>query len=396
MSTTDNFFSQQKEKSKIKTLIVNDFFKVYFPIINNSVGQDASEIIYIDLFCGPGKFENGEPSTPIALLDTINSFKSDVIRQKIRIVFNDENSEYIKKLKTSIEEHEVSRKLNNVPEIFNKKACDIDLKKYTTKKVPIFSFIDPWGYIDISTEQIWTLIENIGSDCVLFFNSNRILIDINKDVQIEHFKQIFGDELSEAQKVAKDGRFSTWEKTQKFLELFSKNLSNRMAEAKYKEYKLFVLPFSFEADDKDKISHHIVFISKAHKAILEMKKVMVKHSNSAGAQLGFDSKDQLQISLFNRQDNIEEAVVKLIKSYFMTNKTLVDQAWNIVKLLEALDKYNMSNTFQVTPYTLDDVRIAIELLDKKNCIDIIVEPGKTIKKRITMDRDFKIKKEIVV
>jgi three-Cys-motif partner protein len=396
MSTTDKFFGQQKEKSKIKTLIVNDFFKAYFPIINYSVGQSASEIIYIDLFCGPGRFDNGEPSTPIALLDTIDSFKLGAIRQKIRIIFNDENSEYITALKKSVEEHEVVRKLCNAPEIFNKRACDVDIKKYTIKKVPIFSFIDPWGYIDISTEQIWTLVENIGSDCVLFFNSNRILMDINKEVQSEHFKQIFGDELPEAQKVAKDGRLSPWEKTQKFLELFSKNLSNRMAKSKYKEYKLFVLPFSFEADDKEKISHHIVFISKAHKAILEMKKVMVKHSNSTGEQLGYDSKDQLQISLFNRQDNIEEAVIKSIKSYFISNKTLVDQTWSIVKLLEALDNYNMSIAFQVTPYTLDDVRIAIEMLDKKNGIDINIEPGKKIKKRITIERDFKIKKEIVV
>lgn len=393
MSTTDNFFEQQKAKSKIKTLIVNDFFKAYFPIINYSVGQSANEIIYIDLFCGPGRFENGDPSTPLVLLDTINNFKSEDIRKKLRIVFNDENLEYVTKLRKLVEEHEVVKKLHFTPEILNKKAGEVDLRKYTAQKAPIFSFIDPWGYVDISADQIWTLVENIGSDCVLFFNSNRILMDINKETQNKHFRQIFGEELPEAQKVAKDERMSPWDKAQKLLELFSKNLCNRMAKSKYKEYKLFILSFSFEADDKEKISHQIIFISKSHKAILEMKKVMVKHNNSIGTQLGFDSKDQLQKSLFNRQDNIGAEVIKSMKTYFTTNRSHLDQTWNIERLLEALDKYNMSVAFQVTPYTLADVKSAIELLDQKNGIDLTIEPGK---KRITYERDFKIKKEIAV
>lgn len=394
MSTTDNFFDRQKANSKIKTLIVNDFLKAYFPIINYSFGQ-VNEIIYIDLFCGPGLYENGEPSTPLVLLDTINNFSED-IRKKLRIVFNDENLEYIKKLGKLVELHEVYKKLHFSPEILNKKASEVDLRKYTTRKVPIFSFIDPWGYIDISADQIWTLVENIGSDCVLFFNSKRILMDINKETQNKHFRQIFGKELPEAQKVAKDERLSPWNKAQKLLELFSKNLCNRMANAKYKDYDLFILPFNFEVYDKENISHQIVFISKSHKAILEMKKVMGKHNNSTGVQLGFDSKDQMQSPLFNRQDNIETEVMKSIKTYFRFNSSHLDLTWKIGGLLEALDKYNMSVEFQVTHYTLNDVKSVIELFDRENGIDITIEPGKKIKKRITYEREFKIKKEIVV
>lgn len=44
------------------------------------------------------KFEDREPSTPLALLNLVNSVKSDDIRNKLRIVFNDENSEYIEKV----------------------------------------------------------------------------------------------------------------------------------------------------------------------------------------------------------------------------------------------------------------------------------------------------------
>lgn len=275
MSTTDNFFATPSEKSKVKTLIVTDFFKAYFPIINHSVGKDKKEIIYIDLFCGPGKFEDGQPSTPLALLDLVNNFKNDDIRQKLRIVFNDENDDYIDKLKKIVDNHGVVPKLTYPVEITNKSAGDVDIKVHTYKKCPIFSFIDPWGYKDVSVTQTWELVENIGSDCVLFFNSNRFIMDINKEAQVCHFEPIFGEQLHEVVNTVNNGVMSQKQKAQKIVELFSRNLVNEMSKSKYSGYKLYVLPFGFEADDKEKISHHIVFITKSHKAIKEMKKVMI-------------------------------------------------------------------------------------------------------------------------
>lgn len=141
VATTDNFFDEQKDKSKVKTLIVTDFFKAYFPIINNSVGQNASEIVYIDLFCGPGKFDDGKPSTPLALLDLVNNFRAEDVRNKLRIIFNDEKPEYIAKLKKLVSEHEVKSRLKYEPVIYNKKAGEVDIKVYTNKKVPIFSLL---------------------------------------------------------------------------------------------------------------------------------------------------------------------------------------------------------------------------------------------------------------
>ena len=127
MATTDNFFGSQSEKSKVKTLIVTDFFKAYFPIINNSVGKDSSEIIYIDLFCGPGKFEDGQNSTPLALLDIVNNFKNEDIRKKLRIVFNDENTGFVERLKKLVKEHEVLPKLTFQPTILNECAKNVDI-----------------------------------------------------------------------------------------------------------------------------------------------------------------------------------------------------------------------------------------------------------------------------
>ena len=75
-STTDNFFAVQKEKSRVKTLIVTEFFKAYFPIINATFRRD---IWYIDLFCGPGCYDNIWMGVSIENQDTIS--RADFLKQ---------------------------------------------------------------------------------------------------------------------------------------------------------------------------------------------------------------------------------------------------------------------------------------------------------------------------
>lgn len=389
MSTTDNFFTQQQEKSKVKTLIVTEFFKAYFPIINNSVGKNSQEIFYLDLFCGPGKYDDGSQSTPLELLDLVNNFKGDDIRNKLKIVFNDENEKFTSILSENMQNHQVLERLKHKPTISNKRVGEIDLKLFTYKKEPIFSFVDPWGYKDVSAQLVWELVKNIGSDCVLFFNSNRCLMDIPKRSQNGHFEQIFGKQFSNAEKIVLSSTISQKKKAQKIVELFSKNMYDAMIEENYPGYKLYVLPFEFEADDKEKISHHIVFITKNHKAIIEMKKVMIRHNNSNGTQLCFDSKDRLQVSFFNRTDFSEKSIRELICKCFSKNTHYFEIIWTVSTLLEAIDTCNMESEFQVTPYTSDELKNTLEKMSAEGYVTPL-DTGKKMRKSITDTREFKI------
>ena len=169
-----------------------------------------------------------------------------------------------------------------------------------------------------------------------------------------------------------------------------------MVNEKYSGYKLFVLPFGFEADNKEKISHHILFITKSHKAIVEMKKVMLKHNNSNDTSLIYDSKDDFQISLFNRDDFVEEGLMEVIKECMRKNNRFLYKTWKVGTLLESLDECNMAKKYQVTPYLADELKGVIENLDKEGFVEVIIPKGKKIKKRITNDREFKLKKELLV
>ena len=303
-STTDNFFDTQAEKSFVKSFIVTEFFKVYFSIINHAGFSD--DIYYIDLFSGPGVYNDGTLSTPMLLLNQIDAFESNDIRDKLHLIFNDENTQFYNTLKEHIEKHSVYSRLKHKPQITNLRASQVDLSPYLSGKKPKFSFIDPWGYIDVSAEQIGELVKSIGSDCVLFFNSNRILQDLSKDQSQAHMNKIFGSLLSEAINTQKNTLLTQQQKARKFVSLFSQNLYNTYFQPlKSQGYRLFVLPFAIDQDDVDKISHYIVFISKNHKAVYEMKKIMLKKSNTNNTTLGFDVKDKYTISMLSRADDVE-------------------------------------------------------------------------------------------
>ena len=389
------FFESQKEKSRVKTLIVTEFFKAYFPIIN--AGFNQKEVWYIDLFCGPGRYEDGTPSTPIKLLDVINDFKSDDVRNRLKIVFNDHNFSYIEKLRRNISAHPVLEKLNHQPIITNLKASDVDLSKYTQGNTPIFSFVDPWGYKDVTVSQVWSLVKNRGSDCVLFFNADRILQDISKPSSEQDFQQIFGKYFEKAKQVQTTSTLSQRKKAEEFLSLFSRNLyETAKTESHGGRVRLFILPFYVEADDKEKTSHYIVFISKAHKAIQEMRRVMIKQGNSNTAQLGFDSKDELQISLLNRDDNSIKIIISAIKSIFSQYPQFYKKKYTVMDLSELLDRYEMSTKYRVFPYSHQEIKVAVQELYKykKECVDIIIPQEKRVRNMITLDREFHITKKI--
>ena len=390
-STTDNFFAVQKEKSRVKTLIVTEFFKAYFPIINATFQRD---IWYIDLFCGPGCYEDGSASTPIKLLDVIDAFKDNAVRTRLKIVFNDHNKDYVEKLRQHIEMHPVLPRLKYQPQTLNLKASEVDLSEYTRGNNPIFSFVDPWGYKDVSISQVWSLVKNRGSDCVLFFNSDRILQDISKPANAQDFQQIFGGLFEDAQAVQSDSTMSQRKKADSFLALFSKNLYLTVQKEYGNKFKIFVLPFYVEANDKEKTSHYIVFISKAHKAIQEMRKVMIKHGNSISAELGYDSKDEMQISLLNRNDDSSDFIIKRIRTIFSQYPQLYGKRYTVASLSERMDSYEMWTMYRVLPYSLQEVKSAVQVLHQKGCVNVILPEGKRIRSLITDNREFYITQKI--
>ena len=218
-SITDDFFVEQTEKSAIKSAIVYNFFKVYIRIINAKFNK---KIYYIDLFSGPGKYDDGTASTPIHILNAIEAYDNSLL---IQCVFNERDKEYFDKLKNNVINHEVYNNLAYKPIITNVDAADVDLSQYLKGNVPAFSFVDPFGYKGTSVEQIWQLVHNVGSDCVFFFNANRIIMDFDKPNKDRDFSKLFGEYYDELSKKIQNCP-SHYSKMKLVLKAFTMNLQN--------------------------------------------------------------------------------------------------------------------------------------------------------------------------
>lgn len=189
-STTDEFFNEQTQKSQIKSSIVSNFFSIYLPIILKRFNRN--DIYYIDLFSGPGSYDDGTKSTPLHILDQVENFgqKNPQIFDKIYFFFNEKDKGNYGQLIDKVKNHPIYPKLKHCPSITNQDANDVDLSQIENNS-PIFSFVDPFGYISTSAKQIWELVRNIGSDCIFFFNANRIILDINKKDREQYFLGLF-------------------------------------------------------------------------------------------------------------------------------------------------------------------------------------------------------------
>ncbi len=391
-STTDGFFEEQKEKSRIKSYIVSEFFKAYYSILFNAK-MTKNGFNYIDLFSGPGVYNDGSKSTPALLLDFIDTSSTDIAHQ-ITMVFNDENTVFCQTLKSVIESHPVYCKMKNKPIIYNDSAANVNIQQYLKQGHPTFSFIDPWGYKDISATQVKDLVKSIGSDCILFFNVNRILQDLSKPASESHMTNIFGSEYDNACALVTRSDLNQQQKSRKFVKLFSKNLYNKeFAFLKSKGYRLFVLPFAFMQDEMDKTSHYILFISKNHKAISEMKRIMVKQSNSNSEELFYDNKTaDMLFSLFSRKDNINQEIEKIILKMLQGTPSLLINERSIIDWFELMDRYCMKTNYVVSPYVFNEFKEAVSKMDEKG----FVEVTSTIKrKRITNTAVIKFKNTVL-
>lgn len=148
-------------------------------------------------------------------------------------------------------------------------------------------------------------------------------------------------------------------------------------------------------DGTIKTSHQIVLLTKNHKAIREMKKVMLKQSNNDAQDFSFDSKKVDMLSFFSRDDDVKINLSKLIISMLNDGQVLFSKEFVCEELLEYIDRYYMSKYFKVTPYTIDDVKRQIEIFDNRGFIELVDIEGVRIKKRISLKRKFKFKRNIL-
>jgi three-Cys-motif partner protein len=190
--TTEDFFEERTDQSAAKAEIVRKYFGAWANIIIRAQKTHGGDCIaYVDLFCGPGRYQDGSVSTPIKILQ--EATQSEDMRERLVSLFNDKNSGYAQALREEIDRIPNISSLRHTPQVYSEEVDErIAARLEARNLVPTLLFVDPWGYKGLSRRLLSSVLKDWGSDCVFFFNYNRISPGLSNPSVRDHMEALFG------------------------------------------------------------------------------------------------------------------------------------------------------------------------------------------------------------
>lgn len=365
---SSGFYDASDPQNQIKSKMVLKYFWAWKTIMLPHLKNPHDRLAYLDLFSGPGRFEDGTPSTPLGILEeAINDRR---LCDRLVTVFNDADTKYVEHLRTEIAKLPGIGKLAIQPRITNFRiGIDAIGEINSVSRYPTLFFIDPFGYAGLSIEMIGNAIRPWGCDCIFFFNYNRIGPALSNSIVEFHMDQLFGK--SRANRLRGDiSGVSSNERKRLVLTALIDGL--REVGGKY------VLPFEFKSNSGARTSHYIVFVSKSSVAYHIMKNVMASVSTDDSEVKNFEfvpiKSPQLRLPLVESRAYTIDALKQLL---------LEAGTVRVLKVKDIYEKY----TFD-TPYTLENVKSALLQLEAEKQVEVDLPPERRMRGgRLTLGDD---------
>lgn len=279
----DTFFDEQSAQSQIKAAIVADYFWAWASVMiqtQRRYPQHAQRIAYVDLFAGPGRYENGAASTPLLIMQ--RAAADPQIRDRLVAIFNDKDAANVRALETEINQIPGIEQLRYPPEISTGEVGEQLVQRFASAKlIPTFLFVDPFGYKGLSLQLVQSVLKDWGCDCVFFFNYNRISMGLGNPVVEDHMDALFGKQRADQLRE----RFALRQLAPHEREAFIVEEMQAALEEMGGEY---VLPFRFRNPAGTRTTHHLFFVSKHFRGFEKMRDVMYKHSRKEGTVANFE------------------------------------------------------------------------------------------------------------
>lgn len=316
------FFEESREQSIVKARIVEKYFSAWSKVIIPQVKRyGGGKIAYIDLFAGPGRYNNGSKSTPLLILE---SAVNDIdLSEMLITVFNDKDNVNTDSLKQAISDIPGIERLKYQPMVTTDEVGnDIVARLKKIRSIPTLFFIDPWGYKGLSLQLINTVLKDWGCDCIFFFNYNRINMGLTNPYVEEHMNALFGKERADGLRVQLQS-MNPYDREMTIVEEMSGALRDMG--------NYYVLPFSFKNDRGNRTSHHLFFVSKNFRGYEIMKDIMARESSDSAqgvASFQYNSANERWPILFELSrplDDLEEMLMEDYSGRILTMQQLYEE-----------------------------------------------------------------------
>lgn len=246
------------------TLAKHEILRRYLQAWYGILGQRHQRVIYIDGFCGPGRYTGGEKGSPLIALET--AIEHVAAPDCITFLFTDEHRDRVEHLSSELDLITVPATFDvNVTHSTFAEALQVLLDAMDRpgggELAPTFAFIDPFGWDGLPYTLVDRLLKKTRSEVFVNFMADSVnrFLDHPSDAIRNQILQLFGtDECFEAS--AAEDRVSA------LRELYRRQLSKT---ARYvREFEI--------RDKKDRRQYYLFFATNHHLGHVKMKEAMWK------------------------------------------------------------------------------------------------------------------------
>jgi len=348
----ESFFEEAREQSVVKGAILGQYFDAWTNVmLRNLQKYGGDRIAYIDLFAGPGRYEDGTESTPLIVLR--QAITKPGLRDSLVTIFNDIDPSSCDKLRTEIGALKGIETLRFQPNVQNGEV-DEELVEYlkSIELVPSLFFIDPWGYKGLSLTLIHRASRDWGCDCVFFFNYNRINMGVSNDAVEQRIDDLFGRELAQELRSELEG-LTPEDREAAVLE----KLCRAVGQSNDGRPR-YVLPFRFKNDAGTRTKHHLIFVSKHQLGYGIMKDIMSRQSSRAAqgvASFEYCPADRNFPTLFELARPLDD----------LQDMLLVEFAGDTLSVKEIFGRHNVG-----TPFIMSNYKSALLALETEGRVEV--------------------------
>ena len=330
-----DFFNHPAAHTLAKSGIVADYFARWAAKL---VQSPAGKIVYLDLFCGPGEFDDGTPSTPLLVLRTVlnpppeHRQRLEVrkrLLERLQCVYNDVDPQHVEQLKEKVEALANYTLLAHKPLFYTRKVEQGGLAKWrmVVGEHPTLLFFDPYGYKEVDLQGIDEFIGPYGSECILFLNYHALRRAASNPLMSGHVKEVLGGDAVE-KFLASDDEDSTPDANEA-----KRIILQRIKDRLTQRHGRYVLPFELATEQGS--TFHIVHVTKRFEGHDLMRDRMARHSVPEWSPKSPESVPSFQY--------VEKSQLWLIAPSFFQGRTIDALARS---LLEASGEYSPSISFK--------------------------------------------------
>lgn len=270
--TNEDFFEEQEAQSRLKSSIVSKYFDAWARIRFR-----CPQLAYVDLFCGPGAYDDGTESTPILVLQ--KTLANPVLPSKLILRFNDKKPEHVEALNGRLDAYPGLSRLTTRPVVTNIDFADEPGVSHLLDGLPAcptFFFVDPFGYKGLTRALLQRLMTGSGAECLFFFNYRRINATLNNPVLGHHADLFFGVEAAKRLRGLVNGLDP---------ETREHVVMDAVQDMVQSLGALVPLTFRIYSADSERTSHYLIFATKHFKGYETMREVMAKECVFLGQEV---------------------------------------------------------------------------------------------------------------